>query len=91
MLPLLIPTSSSLKPVAPNFLLTLPHTFPHSSSHIFSFTPLTPQAVWRVEDVAVGAVRLGVRIARKAARPVLVGVVLHRALRAIEESHSLEV
>jgi len=44
------------------------------------------KAVWQVEDIVKGSARFALGAAKKAVRPVLVGLVVHRALRTIEAS-----
>jgi hypothetical protein len=46
-------------------------------------------AVWRLEDLVTLAAKHGLRIAGHAVRPVLIGIVLHRALRTLESSRTL--
>ncbi|KAG2496657.1 hypothetical protein HYH03_005477 [Edaphochlamys debaryana] len=46
---------------------------------------------WRLEDVIVDGSKLALRVGLKAARPVLVGLVLHRVLRTIDRSRGLEM
>ncbi|GLC46284.1 hypothetical protein PLESTB_000994800 [Pleodorina starrii] len=46
---------------------------------------------WRLEDVVVDGSKLALKVALKAARPVLVGLVLHRVLQTLDRSRSLEV
>eukprot|EP00197_Chlamydomonas_leiostraca_P010551 CAMPEP_0202865700 /NCGR_PEP_ID=MMETSP1391-20130828/6304_1 /ASSEMBLY_ACC=CAM_ASM_000867 /TAXON_ID=1034604 /ORGANISM="Chlamydomonas leiostraca, Strain SAG 11-49" /LENGTH=514 /DNA_ID=CAMNT_0049545567 /DNA_START=40 /DNA_END=1585 /DNA_ORIENTATION=+ len=48
------------------------------------------KAVWRLEDVAVGGAKLALRLARKAVRPALIALVLHRTLSTLEDSRTLE-
>ncbi|MEW5299426.1 MAG: hypothetical protein WDW36_002444 [Sanguina aurantia] len=51
--------------------------------------PILKQAahvLWTVEDVAVDGARHAIRLAKKAARPVLVGLVLARALQTLQAS-----
>ncbi|KAG2453390.1 hypothetical protein HYH02_001614 [Chlamydomonas schloesseri] len=45
---------------------------------------------WRLEDVVVDGSKLALRLAVKAARPVLVGFVLHRVLKTLDRSRQLE-
>jgi hypothetical protein len=42
--------------------------------------------VWKTEDIAVGGVKLALGIARRAARPLLIGFVVHRALSTVENA-----
>ncbi|GIL84456.1 hypothetical protein Vretimale_19014 [Volvox reticuliferus] len=46
---------------------------------------------WRLEDVVVDGSKLAAKVALKAARPVLIGLVLHRVLKTLDRSRSLEM
>ena len=47
--------------------------------------------VWQIEDIAKGGASLALRVARKSVRPLLIGLVVNRALRTIEASRLPEV
>ena len=49
------------------------------------------KVIWHVEDLAVGGAKLALRVARRSVRPLLVGLVVHRALRTIEGSRLPEM
>lgn len=44
------------------------------------------KVIWHVEDLAVGGAKLALHVARRSVRPLLVGLIVHRALRTIEGS-----
>ena len=46
----------------------------------------TRKLVWQMEDIAVGSAKLALGVARRAARPLLIGLVVHRALSTIESA-----
>ncbi|GLI66120.1 hypothetical protein VaNZ11_009847, partial [Volvox africanus] len=46
---------------------------------------------WRLEDVVVDGSKLAAKVALKAARPLLIGFVLHRVLKTLDRSRSLEM
>ncbi|GFR44036.1 hypothetical protein Agub_g5193 [Astrephomene gubernaculifera] len=48
------------------------------------------QLWWRLEDVALDGSRAAAKLAVRAARPLVIGFVLHRALRTLDNSRSLD-